>query len=431
MNHAWFGGDAAKAIESIPENAVYAVSYKSTGDYFPLAWDPGTKINAVNVTKNYKSAEVASGPRIMVEVKDNGTRVTVPVTVLDSETGEVILEGTSFGPTADMNFHLNQQVRKGQKLLISVNANGKTLNQMVEVEEDHVAKFDLRKPSQLNEEQLDSILWRMFAAQKETVSAATRLLQHVEVTDEAKKSAWKNYLASPQHESFKSDFDNNIVKTATRTSPYKWRQVGTKPKDGWGLVIAMHGGGGTTKEFNDQQWEGMFRSYYKDHPEAGGYIYLALRAPNDEWNGFYDDEICPLVDQLIKQFAVYGEVNPDRVVATGASHGGYGAFVIVPKTPFRFHAANASASAPTPGETRGINLMNTYFSWTIGEKDTAYGRADRCQEFDKQVKSWEVRPRKFPWRDDLAPLALVTLCLIAISSKTSLKKAGETSAPNT
>lgn len=390
LNHAWFGGDAAKAIESIPENAVYAISYKPTGDYFPLAWDPGTKINAVNVTKSYKTAEVASGPRIMVEVKDNGTRVQVPVTVLDSETGEVVLEGTSFGPTADMNFHLNQQVRKGQKLLISVKAQSETFNQMVEVGDDFVAKFDLKNPSHLSEEQLDSILWRMFAAQKETVSAATRLLQHVEVTDAAKNSAWQNYLKSPQHESLQGDFEGNVVKTATRTAPYKWRQVGTKPKDGWGLVIAMHGGGGVAKQFNDEQWEGMFRSYYKDHPEVGGYIYLALRAPNDEWNGFYDDEISPMVEQLIKQFTLYGDVNPDRVVATGASHGGYGAFVIAPKIPFRFHAANASASAPTPGETRGINLMNTYFSWTIGEQDTAYGRADRCKEFDQQVATWKA-----------------------------------------
>ena len=41
----------------------------------------------------------------------------------------------------------------------------------------------------------------------------------------------------------------------------------------------------------------MFERYYKEHPEAGGYVYLALRAPNDEWNGFYDDAICPMVER--------------------------------------------------------------------------------------------------------------------------------------
>ena len=64
----------------------------------------------------------------------------------------------------------------------------------------------------------------------------------------------------------------------------------------------MHGGGGVPKDVNDQQWHKMFEQYYKDHPEAGGYIYLALRAPDDVWNGFYDDAICPMVERLIRQF---------------------------------------------------------------------------------------------------------------------------------
>ena len=33
--------------------------------------------------------------------------------------------------------------------------------------------------------------------------------------------------------------------------------------------------------------------YYRDHPEAGGYLYVALRAPNDAWNGFYDVYVYP------------------------------------------------------------------------------------------------------------------------------------------
>src|SRR5437764_73110 len=70
-------------------------------------------------------------------------------------------------------------------------------------------------------------------------------------------------------------------------SAYTVRAVGTRPTNGWPLFIAMHGGGGAPKELNDSQWEQMKR-YYKDHSEEGGYLYLALRAPNDTWNGFYD-----------------------------------------------------------------------------------------------------------------------------------------------
>ena len=114
------------------------------------------------------------------------------------------------------------------------------------------------------------------------------------------------------HEALRREFEAKTVATRDRKSPYLWRHVGQKPADGWGLVIAMHGGGNAPASLNDQQWRGMFKRY-KDHPEAGGYVYLSLRAPNDTWNGFYDDAICPLVERLIRQFVVLGDVNPDKV----------------------------------------------------------------------------------------------------------------------
>ena len=55
LNHAWFVDQAKTAIEDKPENAIFAVSYRKTGTYFPLAWNPEARINAVNVTKRYKA----------------------------------------------------------------------------------------------------------------------------------------------------------------------------------------------------------------------------------------------------------------------------------------------------------------------------------------------------------------------------------------
>jgi hypothetical protein len=140
----------------------------------------------------------------------------------------------------------------------------------------------------------------------------------------------------------------------------------------------------------------MFERYYKEHPEAGGYIYLALRAPNDEWNGFYDDAICPLVERLIRQFVLFADVDPDRVYALGASHGGYGAFVIGPKMPDRFAAVHASAAAPTDGETMGENLRDLRFTVMVGDKDTAYGRADRCRAFLEAIEGLKSRYGGYP-----------------------------------
>jgi pimeloyl-ACP methyl ester carboxylesterase len=126
--------------------------------------------------------------------------------------------------------------------------------------------------------------------------------------------------------------------------------------------------------------------YYRDQPSVTGYQYLALRAPNDTWNGFYDDYVPPLVVNLIRQFLLFGDVNPDKVYLMGYSHGGYGAFFIGPKTPDRFAAVHASAAAPTDGTISPITLRNTRFTCMVGEKDNAYGRRERCEKFNEAVK---------------------------------------------
>src|SRR5262249_31189435 len=112
-------------------------------------------------------------------------------------------------------------------------------------------------------------------------------LDRLLLRDEAgvRRVVWKAYQAAPLHEARKKDFDEKKVRYKDHVSPYTVREVGKKPDKGWPLVIAMHGGGGVPKKVNDDQWEVMQR-YYKDQDSVTGYKYLALRAPNDTWNGF-------------------------------------------------------------------------------------------------------------------------------------------------
>ncbi len=124
--------------------------------------------------------------------------------------------------------------------------------------------------------------------------------------------------------------------------------------------------------------------YYRDHPEAGGYIYVALRAPDNSWNGFYTGYTYPLIQNLLRQFMLFGDVDPDKKFIMGYSHGGYGAFAIGPKMPDYFAAIHASAAAPADGSVP-VTLRNTVFTTMIGELDTMYGRYDRILEFDKEV----------------------------------------------
>jgi pimeloyl-ACP methyl ester carboxylesterase len=114
-------------------------------------------------------------------------------------------------------------------------------------------------------------------------------------------------------------------------------------------------------------------------------LYLAIRAPNNTWNGFYDWYNLGLTDRLIREFTAGASVDPNKVYLIGYSHGGYGAFFIGARMPDRFAAIHASAAAPTGGNVTGKNLRNTPFTFMVGEHDLAYSRLSFCREFDKYV----------------------------------------------
>jgi transglutaminase-like putative cysteine protease/poly(3-hydroxybutyrate) depolymerase len=402
LDRAWFAGEATGALKDKPLNAIFAVTYRETGDHFPLAWDEDAKVNAENVTDRYTRgrSSAPARPRLMVEVLRAGERVEAEVSALDRTSGATVLSGKSLGPRADINLHLNAPATAGEPVLVVARLGGAAAVCRATVgDADTVVRISLDKPDARAD--LSAVLADRFGADDAKREVARKLLAEVPPEAESRASAWSAFKASPRHESLRKEFEAKTVSTADRKSAYKWRHVGNKPKGGWPLVIAMHGGGGVPKEINDEQWGRMFERYYKDNPEAGGYTFLALRAPNDAWNGFYDDAIAPLVERLIEQFVLFGEVDPDKVSITGASHGGYGAFVIGPKIADRFAAVHASAAAPTPGETRGENLRDTRFTFMVGENDTDHGRRDRCLEFAKQMQDWRAKfggyPGVFEW----------------------------------
>ncbi len=202
--------------------------------------------------------------------------------------------------------------------------------------------------------------------------------------DDVRGLIWERFRSTASSQRARADFDEKRVRSGELVSPYTLKTVGARPQGGWPLFIAMHGGGGVPKRVNDSQWKIMQR-YYRDQSSVDGYLYLALRAPTDQWNGFYTSYIYPLIQKLVNQFLLFGDVDPDRVFIMGYSHGGYGAFAIGPTMPDLFAAVHSSAAAPTGGQSCAENLMNTRFTYMIGEKDTAYGRATRCKDFAARI----------------------------------------------
>ncbi len=329
LDHAWFEHDASQALTNPPQHAIYAASFKKTGLSFPLDWEPDIHwVSAVNVTLRYAPAPAAPEPgraRLLVEVLDHlgGRRVAARVTVAEITNSAVRFEGVSRDESADNNNVLPFQVPQGATFLVRAEGQGEIAGReftsdgkdagLVVISLSDSTLFQC--PSQPcsapppvkqtlkagDDAPLRRALLDFFRAPPER-QAAWKFPRHLEKLlreDEpaVRRAAWEVFQSAPIHDAMKEDFDSRQARFGQYVSPYTVREVGARPANGWPLFIAMHGGGNAPKEVNDSQWRVM-QHYYRDHPEVGGYLYLALRAPNDTWNGFYDDYVYPLVDNL-------------------------------------------------------------------------------------------------------------------------------------
>jgi pimeloyl-ACP methyl ester carboxylesterase len=398
LDHAWFEHDAAEAVADVPTHAIYAASFKKTGLVFPLDWAPEINwVNAVNVTARYLPQTPVISEKFRLEVKvveaNSGKRIAAGVMVTDITNTAVRYEGVGKGESADMNNVLSFEVPIGGIYQICAEFGGQTATQIIIPGTNAQSLVELSldefKPLKSRDEaKLKKALAEFFAAPAEKQSqwkfssSLEKLLRENEPA--VRQAAWGVFKAAPIHGGLESDFAVRQATFENYTSAYTVKYVGQHPTNGWALFIAMHGGGNAPKELNDSQWVKM-QAYYKDHPEAGAYIYVALRAPNDTWNGFYDDYVYPLIANLAHQFLLFGDVNPDKVFIMGYSHGGYGAFAIGPKEPDLFAAIHASAAAPTDGETTGKTLRNTIFTGMVGGLDTMYGRRWRDEKFRDEI----------------------------------------------
>lgn len=416
FNRGWFVGNASQAVKDDRQKAIYASSFKKTGLTFPLSWAKDVDyVNAINVTGRYTAKVkpvVIPGLRLMLDVFDRpvGERVAAKVTITDAADKAIKFDGTSKGDTADINDHLFFQLPKQRTYLIDVERKDQKYRQYYTTgiaAEDKLPVFLGGIPPVPSSSRttytppgiIKSVAPKDVIKLKEAFTAfykATpvqqaawkfsgsleKLLRNNEPA--VRKVAWDAYLKAPIHDSLKVNFDANMVHFENHVSPYTVKTVGTRPANGWPLFIAMHGGGGAPQELNDSQWRHM-QIYYRDHPEMGGYIYVALRAPDNTWNGFYTGYAYPLMQNLLRQFMLFGDVDPNKKFIMGYSHGGYGAYAMGPKMPDYFAGIQASAAALADGASP-VTLRNTAFSTMVGGKDTMYGRNKHIVDFEKEIQ---------------------------------------------
>lgn len=212
---------------------------------------------------------------------------------------------------------------------------------------------------------ISSILFILFLS----LSLSAQKLNRAQAEREAQKlsAQWKEDIRSK----YQQAWQNRHLIIGTKIMPFWYTTFGTKPADGYSLFISLHGGGNAPAQLNDSQWENQKKLY---QPENS--VYLAPRAPYDDWDMWFKPDLDDFYATLIQMCVANLDVNPDKVYLIGYSAGGDGVWRMAPRMADTW--AGASMMAGHPGDVSLLNLRNTPFMVWCGALDAAYHRNSEC-----------------------------------------------------
>ena len=159
---------------------------------------------------------------------------------------------------------------------------------------------------------------------------------------------------------------------------YDIKFFGKKPVNGWSLYFSLHGGGGVTDEYNENQW-----NRHKELYELEEGILLTPRSPTNTWNMWHQAHIDILLNRLIQNMIMINDVDPNRVYLVGYSAGGDGVYQLAPRMADRFAAA--AMMAGHPNDASPLGLRNIGFTVHMGGNDSAYNRNKVAIEWGKML----------------------------------------------
>ncbi len=194
--------------------------------------------------------------------------------------------------------------------------------------------------------------------------AATALTK--EASEESRKKIFEA-LKQRESEGRSKEINSLAVSADGKTMKYLVKTFGSKPEKGHSLYISLHGGGQAAPDVNDEQWTNQIQLY---QPAEG--IYIAPRAPTDTWDLWQQPHIDKLIERMIANYIITGQVNPNRIYFMGYSAGGDGLYQLGPRLADRIAAG--AMMAGHPGDASPISLRNIGFSIHVGGNDTAYDR---------------------------------------------------------
>lgn len=178
----------------------------------------------------------------------------------------------------------------------------------------------------------------------------------------------------------KDNDESKVITIGENHLKFWYTEYGQEPEGGHSLWISLHGGGGTTEEVNNGQWDNQKRLYT---PAEG--IYLCPRAPWNAWDMWFQEPIDAMYEELIATMVAVKGVNPDKVYLMGYSAGGDGVWRLAPR--LADHWAAASMMAGHPGDVSLLNVRNLPFTIWVGSEDSAYDRNKLVAERGKELEA--------------------------------------------
>lgn len=174
---------------------------------------------------------------------------------------------------------------------------------------------------------------------------------------------------------------------------------GTKPAEGYPLIIFLHGSG----EDAMGEWTACLShaQAFSDGPSA---YFLPKSPQGGTGTRWFQPSKQQKWEQLLRQALASGDINPDKVYFAGISEGAYGSQRLA-----SFYADYLAGAGPIAGgellaNCPPENLANTPFCLQTGEKDVYWGRTLLTEKVGKILDSLAVaHPGYYAHKVDLQP----------------------------
>jgi poly(3-hydroxybutyrate) depolymerase len=215
----------------------------------------------------------------------------------------------------------------------------------------------------------------------------------------ARVAIWQD-LAEQLTASRRAEHEAKSITIGDYTLRYETVVLGSEPPTGRSLFISMHGGGSAPASTNDSQWLNQIDLGTSYNPQDA--LWVAPRAPTDDWNMWFKDHIDGLFDRLITNMIVFEGIDPDKVYLTGYSAGGDGVYALTPRTADRW--AGAAMSAGHPNGISLANVRNVAFAIYVGANDSAYDRNTVGMEYAALLDALQAAdPGGYPHQSGFPP----------------------------